>query len=174
MKQFFPVLFALFIALVQVSEAGAAAQRTVGQMARDTRAERLRAYLNAQGSPLAGESAHFVAEADRLGLDWKLVAAIAGAESTFGKYVPGGSYNAWGWGIPTGAKSGIVFRSWKEGITAVSEGLATGYIARGAKTVEQIGRTYAASPRWAGSVRFFMGRIEAFTPTRPSLLALSL
>lgn len=164
----------LFFVVAQASEAGAAAQLTFGQIARDERVDTLRGYLASHNSPLVPESAHFVAEADRLGLDWKLVAAIAGTESTFGKHVPGDSYNAWGWGIPTGAQSGIAFTSWKQGITTVSEGLAGRYIARGAVTMDEIGRIYAASPRWAGNVRFFMNRIEAFTPADPDLLEITL
>lgn len=161
-------------AFAQEPEAGAAARLTFGQITRDERVDQLRSYLAAHNSPLTDEAGHFVAEADRLGLPWKLVAAISGTESTLGKHVPRGSYNAWGWGIPTGAQNGIAFGSWKQGITTVSEGLANRYIARGAVTVEQIGRTYAASPRWAGNVRFFMNRIEVFTPANPMLLAVTL
>lgn len=160
--------------MAQDREAGAAAQLTFGQILRDERIDQLRAYLTMHNSPLVDQSAHFIAEADRLDLDWKLVVAIAGTESTFGKRVPGGSYNAWGWGIPTGAQSGITFESWKEGITKVSEGLKYRYIARGATSVEQIGRIYAASPRWAGNVRFFLHAIDSFTPADPSLLAVAL
>ncbi|MBI4066574.1 glucosaminidase domain-containing protein [Candidatus Gottesmanbacteria bacterium] len=161
-------------AFAQEPEVGAAAQLAVGQILRDERIDLLRAYLTAHNSPLAGESVHFVAEADRLGLDWKLVTAIAGTESTFGKHTPPGSYNAWGWGIPTGTQSGIAFASWKQGITTVSEGLKNRYVDRGAVTIEQIGRIYAASPRWAGNVRFFLNAIDTFTPADPSLLAVTL
>ncbi len=178
-------IIALFITLIaswaiplparaQEPEAGAAAQLTFGQILRDPRIDQLRAYLESHNSPLAQESVHFISEADRLGLDWKLVAAIAGTESTFGKHVPPGSYNAWGWGIPTGAQSGIAFGSWKQGITKVSEGLKYRYIDRGATSIEQIGRIYAASPRWAGNVRFFLGKIESFSAADPSLLAVNL
>lgn len=160
--------------MAQDREAGTAAQLTFGQILRDERIDRLRTYLSLHNSPLVDESAHFISEADRLGLDWKLVVAIAGTESTFGKRVPKGSYNAWGWGIPTGAQSGLAFDSWKEGITRVSEGLKNRYIVRGATTVEQIGRIYAASPRWAGNVRFFINAIESFSPSDPSLLAVVL
>ncbi len=161
-------------AFAQEPEAGSAAQLSFGQITRDERIDQLRTYLSMHNSPLAGEAAHFIAEADRLGLDWKLVAAIAGTESTFGKHVPGGSYNGWGWGIPTGAQSGIAFGSWKQGITTVSEGLKYRYINRGAVSIEQIGRIYAASPRWPGNVRFFLNKIETFTPNDPSLLAVTL
>lgn len=174
MRRFFPIILMLFVVLAREPEAGAAAQLTFGQITRDERIDALRAYLSAHNSPLADESAHFVVEADRLGLDWKLVAAIAGTESTFGKHVPEGSYNAWGWGIPTDAQSGIAFANWKKGITTVSEGLKYRYVDRGATSVEGIGRIYAASPRWAGNVRFFLNQIESFTPADPSLLAVTL
>lgn len=172
------IMFAATIGAVDVHaaspEAGAAAQLTFAQITRDERIDQLRAYLTMHNSPLSDEAPHFISEADRLGLDWKLVAAIAGTESTFGKHVPGGSYNGWGWGIPTGAQSGIAFKSWKQGITTVSEGLKYRYVNRGAVSVEQIGRIYAASPRWAGNVRFFINQIESFTPADPSLLAVTL
>lgn len=175
----FLILFAVHpasrsAAAAQEPEAAAAAQLTFGEITRDERIDRLRAYLAAHNSPLAEASGHFVAESDRLGLDWKLVAAIAGTESTFGKRVPTGSYNAWGWGIPTGAQSGIAFGSWKQGITTVSEGLKYRYIDRGASSIEHIGRIYAASPRWAGNVRFFLNKIETFSPTDPDLLEVTL
>lgn len=160
--------------LAQETEAGAAARLSFGEITRDERIDTLRAYLMTHKSPLADEASHFIAEADRLGLDWRLVAAIAGTESTFGKHVPTGSYNAWGWGIPTGAQSGIAFGSWRQGITTVSEGLKERYINRGATSIERIGRIYAASPRWAGNVRFFLNRIEEFIPSDPALLAVTL
>ena len=31
------------------------------------------------------------------GLDYRLVPAISGVESTFGKHIPDNSYNAYGW-----------------------------------------------------------------------------
>ena len=141
---------------------------------RSNRADKLEIFLRAFNSPLADEAEHFVNEADRVGIDWRFVAAIAGVESTFGKHIPNGSYNAWGWGIPTGAQSGIGFDNWKHGITTVSEGLRFNYLDRGAQTVELIGRIYAASPRWSGNVRFFLEKIETFTPNDPSLLAVTL
>lgn len=130
----------------------------------DPRVTKLEAYLNIHRSPLVEEAGHFVSEADRLGLDWKLVAAIAGVESTFGKYIPRNSYNGWGWAIYTGQNDGRHFTSWKEGITVVSEGLKYRYIDRGAVTLEQIGRIYAASPTWSSKVKFFMQKIEDFAP----------
>lgn len=173
-------LLSLFVgipspALAIDNEADGAAQLAgFAEILVDKRVATLRAYLASHNSPLANSTEVFIREADRNGLDWKFVAAIAGAESTFGKHIPRGSYNAWGWGIPTGAQSGIGFKNWEDGITTVSEGLRKNYVDRGAVSIEQIGRIYAASPRWSGNVRFFIAKIEAFTPTSPEHLEVSI
>lgn len=133
----------------------------------DPRVEKLQNYLAAHNSPLTGETSHFINEADHWGIDWKLVAAIAGVESTFGKHIPTNSYNAWGWGVFTGATDGVHFENWHDGIVRVSAGLKTNYINRGAVTIEQIGRIYAASPNWSWKVRFFLDQIDTYQPTNP-------
>lgn len=140
----------------------------------DQRVKKLTNYLASQDSPLTAEAGHFVSEADRVNMDWKLVAAIAGVESTFGKFTPHNSYNGWGWGIPTGAASGIAFRNWKEGITSVTEGLKYNYINKGATSIEQIGRIYAASPAWSWKVHYFLNQIDTFAPAKPELIEVTL
>lgn len=140
----------------------------------DIRAAKLDSFLLAYKSPLAGSADHLVAEADKNELDWRLVTAIAGLESTFCKHIPQGSYNCWGWGIPTGASSGIAFSSWEAGITTVSEGLKDRYIDRGAVTIEQIGRIYAASPTWASRVRFFITKIDEHIPVTDKIVEVTL
>ncbi len=155
-------------------EAEATAKLTSNIVKEDRRAAKLRVYLASHNSPLTEEADHFVAEADRFNLDWKLVAAIAGVESTFGRFVPANSYNGWGWGIFTGAADGVHFQSWKDGITTVSAGLRQNYLDRGAVTIEQIGRIYAASPAWPWKVRFFLNQIEAFQPNSPKLLEITI
>ncbi|MEK7065669.1 MAG: hypothetical protein AAB961_01630 [Patescibacteria group bacterium] len=150
------------------------ASLVVHQAVADTRIALLRAYLSSQNSPFVDEANHFIEEADRLSLDWRLVAAISGVESTFGKQIPTGSYNAWGWGIPTGAQWGIAFADWKSGITTVSEGLKYNYIDRGAITIDQMGRIYAASPAWPWKVRYFIDQITEFAPNSPALLSVTI
>lgn len=161
-------------AVVASPVADAAASMAAREEVPDARVTKLEGFLASFDSPMQDEAEYFISEADRLGLDWRLVAAIAGVESTFGKHVPSGSHNGWGWGIPTGAHSGIGFGSWKEGITEVSEGLKFNYVDRGAVTIEAIGRIYAASPRWAGNVRFFLTKIDEFEPRGVHLLAVTL
>jgi hypothetical protein len=141
-----------------------------GDILVDKRVPKLRAYLDHFESPLAQHASTFIEEADRNDVDWRLVAAIAGTESTFGKHIPAGSYNAWGWGIPTGAQSGVGFENWKEGIAEVTRGLRKNYMNKGAVTIEQIGRIYAASPAWSSHVRFFIDELDSFVSTDPDFL----
>lgn len=140
----------------------------------DARVTKLKAFLIAHNSPLASDAGHFVSEADRLGLDWKLVVSICGVESTFGKHIPANSYNGWGWGVFTGTNDGIHFSSWKDGITQVSEGLRYRYVDRGATSLESMGRIYAASPTWSAKVQFFMTKIDEFTPSGVDHLAVTI
>ena len=156
-------------------EAGAAGTlSTFVQKEDDSRIIKLRAFLRQYNSPFESEAATFVHTADLYNLDWKFVVCIAGLESTFGKHIPVGSYNAWGWGIPTGASSGIAFSSWEKGIVTVSRGLRMEYINKGFVGVEDIGRRYAASPTWAVRVRYFMEKLDAFHPADKDFLAISL
>lgn len=125
----------------------------------DPRVLVLQDYLNKHKSPLAANAQDFVEAADTYNMDWRLVPAIAGVESTFGKRIPGG-YNAWGWGV-YGDKS-LGFGSWKDGIYTVSKGLKENYIDDGLTTVPAIGRRYASSTHWPNSVNFFLNDIEKY------------
>ncbi|MBI2613376.1 MAG: glucosaminidase domain-containing protein [Candidatus Levybacteria bacterium] len=125
----------------------------------DSRVKILREYLGQYDSPLQPYAQDFVEIADKYGLDWKLVAAISGVESTFGKQIPYQSFNGWGWGIY--GTNMIRFSSWTQGIETVSEGLRTNYLNKWeARDVYEIGRFYAASPTWAQRVDYFMRKID--------------
>jgi hypothetical protein len=160
------------------SEAGQAATLAFHQVTdavSDTRITRLRTFLASYNSPLTNEAETFVAQADKYNLDWKLVAAIAGVESTFGKQIPNGSYNGWGWGIFTGAQDGVHFKNWADGIAVVSEGLRKNYIDRGAKDIYDIGWIYAANGNsWGSHVRYFVDKLESFLPTHVDQLPVSI
>ena len=125
----------------------------------DRRAKILQAYLAKYNSPLKNQAQDFVDAADQYNLDWKLVAAISGTESTFGKFIPGG-YNAWGWGVY--GTQAIYFDSWKDGIFTVSEGLRKNYLNKGLNNPYAINKIYAASPTWGNHVSFFLNDMEKF------------
>lgn len=97
------------------------------------------AYLASKSSPMAGQGAAFVASGGRWQLDPRLLVAIAGAESAFGK-ITCAPYNAWGWGCPNGP---YTFNSWADGIDTVAEGLRTNYLSEGRTTVALINLKYA-------------------------------
>ena len=139
------------------------AEQTVSD---DYRVKVLYSYLKQYDSPLAPFAGDFVRNADKYNLDWKLVAAISGVESTYGEAIPFNSYNAWGWGVY--GDNVIRFSSWKEGIETISQGLRERYINQwGGKDIYQIGAMYAASPTWAAHVESTMDKIQEFALRNP-------
>ena len=140
----------------------------------DNRAKILQRYLESKDSPLALFANEFVTDADKYNLDWRLVAAISGVESTFGQAIPPYSYNGWGWGVY--GDNVIRFKSWPDGINTVSQGLRERYMdGWGGKDIYQIGAMYASSPAWANHVNFYLNNIDSFVASNPEQsLSLSL
>ncbi|MBI2017909.1 glucosaminidase domain-containing protein [Candidatus Daviesbacteria bacterium] len=126
----------------------------------DKEAEILAAYLSKFNSPLQYHAQDFIDAAKEYGVNWKLLPAIAGVESTFGKFIPGG-YNAYGWAIYT-PDSRYAFKSWRDGIFTVTKGLKHDYIDKGLTEPYSINKRYAASKTWGSKVTFFMNDLEQF------------
>jgi len=127
----------------------------------DYRVINLESFLERYNSPISSYAPYFVEFADTYGIDYRLVPAITGVESTFGKHIPQGSFNAYGW-----ANGKYKFTSWEQSIEVVTSTLRTRYIDRGALTVNSIGRRYAPpSSTWAGKVNFFIKRIDTLPVT---------
>lgn len=165
----FLILIILFL-LVPASVTGGVASYTanipnqpntaqIEQRKLDPRARILADYFASYGSPLEFQAQDFIDAADIYGVDWKLVPAIAGVESTFGKHSYG--YNAWGWGIY--GNQALGFSSWKNGIYTVTGGLKQNYIDRGLTNPYTMNKVYAASPAWGWKVDYFMKDLEKFT-----------
>lgn len=126
-------------------------------------------FLKNNESPLEQYAETLINEAEKNQLDWRLVTAITGVESSFGKAIPQNSYNAYGWN-----NGDFYFNSWEEGISIVSKTLNEKYRQNwGAEDPYQIGHFYAASPTWANRVVYFMEKIEKFSDDI-SLLPLNL
>lgn len=126
----------------------------------DFRVVKLQAFLAKYDSPLTSYAQVFIDVADEYQIDWKLLPAITGVESTFGKQIPYNSYNAYGW-----ANGNYAFKSWGESIEIVSKALKEKYLDRGLDTPYKIGPVYAPpSKTWGGKVNFFMQKIEDFDP----------
>lgn len=139
-----------------VAQESAKLAQETGEDDFDYRVVTLRKYLQGHNSPLSDSAEHFVAYADAYGLDWRMVPAISGVESTFGKRIPKNSYNAYGW-----ANGNYSFESWEDSIEKVSRTLREKYYDKGATTINQIARKYAPpSTSWAWKVNFFMDNID--------------
>lgn len=111
--------------------------------------------LNKYESPLASNVDAFVETCLNYELNCYLLPSISGLESTFGRYVAPGSYNPFGWG-----GGYINFENWDQAIDKVGYGLKNNYIAKGAVSVNQIGRIYAASSTWASRIDNFIAEFE--------------
>ncbi len=129
----------------------------------------LRNFLSSYHSPLVSYASFILETSEKYGLDWRLLTAIAGNESLFGRVMPanpltgGECFNAWGWGIHS--RGTLCFDNWKEGIVTVAQGLKKSYIDQGLVTVEQIMLKYAPvsvanGSGWNNSINFFMDRLE--------------
>lgn len=130
----------------------------------DPEAEVLQKYLAKFDSPLQYHAQDFVDAAKKYNLPWRLLPAIAGVESTFGKFIPGG-YNGWGWGVY--GTQAIYFNSWKEAIYTIAQGLRENYFNKGYTEPYSINRIYAASPTWGYKVSYFMNDLEKFEESLP-------
>ncbi len=143
----------------------------VGVKKLDSRAKILSGYLASYNSPMQYHAQDFIDAADEYGLVWTMLPAIAGVESTFGRFIPGG-YNAYGWGVY--GTNRIYFASWREGMFAVAKGLRENYLNKGLKDPYSINRIYAASPFWGSKVTYFMNDLEKYAQkqqTSNSLMA---
>lgn len=108
----------------------------------DKRPYVLEKFLIAQNSPMAGHAETFIRVADACPMDWALLPAIAGKESGYGRIIPRGSFNAFGWAIYSGKSSGAVFENWDHAIERVGQGLCENYIKNGRVTPAQIEQLY--------------------------------
>lgn len=122
----------------------------------DLRVEALQKVFTKYNSPLLPYAQDYVASADKYNVDWKLLPAISGLESTFGHAYIQGTYNVYGWGSGT-----IPFTSWADGIETINKTLRENYMNKWkAKDVWQIGPIYAESPTWSVRVNHFMNEID--------------
>jgi len=86
------------------------------EVVKDDRAARLNSYFAKWDMPLEGYGEKFVKEADKYGLDWKLMPAIGVQESSGGKYLK--NNNPFGWG-----SAEIKFNNFNEAIEELAKNL---------------------------------------------------
>lgn len=112
-------------------------------------------FLKEYDSPLAKFSDQFIESADIWQIDWRLVPAIAGLESFFGRRMVPETYNAYGWG-----GGYIGFESWEDSIDHVSRKISQNYYRRGLNDPFKIGPVYAPpNSKWGSLVASIMNNI---------------
>src|SRR5579859_499464 len=128
----------------------------------DGRVAKLQQFFAHYGSPLEPYSQNIVDAADKYGLDYKILPAIAGQESGWCRNIISDSYNCWGWGI-YGSKV-TRFPDYPTAIDTVSRGLARNYVKQGLTTPQQIMQRYnptssANGGSWAAGVNYFLDQL---------------
>ncbi|TXI34319.1 MAG: hypothetical protein E6Q53_01550 [Candidatus Moraniibacteriota bacterium] len=149
MKKILLTLILLFYALAKTS--------AVLAFEYDVRPLAMRAVLEKYNSPMVGYENELIKVAEKYGLDWTLLAAIAGTESSFGKRMPANCLNPYGWGIYGDNK--LCFNSFPDAAEAVAKGLSSRY---NISSLESIGRTYnkVSTEGWINHTKFFMNKIK--------------
>jgi len=114
--------------------------------------ERIERFLDGYDSPLRPYARRIVAAGLRHDVDPRLIVAISGTETTFGRFHRG--HNAWGWEPVDGPAR---WPSWEEAIESYARLFARGYKSR---APELIGPRYAPfAPTWHETTRLFFSRI---------------
>lgn len=128
-----------------------------------TKAQKIDAYFDQYGLPLAGQGEVLAAAAEEHDLPWPLIAAVAMQESTGGKFAcRANRFNAWGYGSCKGAK----FQSFQQGATIVAQTISADRDATrhhyDGKSLDERLRVYngRAVADYAESVHRIMDKIE--------------
>lgn len=130
---------------------------TVGEQ--DARITVVRDFFKRYKSDLFPYADEVILAADKYGLDYRLIPAIAMQESNLCKKAPKGSYNCWGFGIY--GKKVTKFDNYADAIDTVTKTLANKYKANGLETPEQIMSKYTpgSNGSWADGVNHFMDQL---------------
>jgi hypothetical protein len=119
-----------------------------------------------KGSPMFPYANIVIREADKYGIDYRLVPAIAMCESNLGVHIPSSdSYNAWGIAVFTGQQHGAKFSNWEQAIVWVNKYLNDKFISRNIIDINDIGAIWAPPSvekgnSWANCVSGFMRQIQ--------------
>jgi hypothetical protein len=156
----------VLVAALLVAVAAALAGASPASAASSLDAATIDAFLAAQGSPMVGSGATFVAEGAEHGVDPAFLVAVAGAESSFGLFLYSSAgdeatFNAVNW-FYTSPWTAADFGSWDEAIAALAAGIAGGlYYGDGLYSVDQIGPRYCpdGTGDWLANVTLFMQRL---------------
>lgn len=125
----------------------------------DSRVQKVHDFYAQNGSPLTSLAEYTVTEADKYGIDYRLVPAIGAQESA--NCTKGSSTtwkNCWGYGIY--GKHKTTFQSYTEAIDTITRYLANKK-SGGVDTLEEIGNIWNPSNHndWKENVSYFMNQL---------------
>ena len=137
------------------------AQEKALQVEREEKANKIDAYYGRYDLPLTGYGMTMVLAGEKYGVDPFLIAGLAMRESTAGKRIPRGSYNAFGWG-------NTKFESFDHAIDTVAKNLG-GHNEKTAsyykdKSLEKVLKAYnSVIPTYTSEILSIMKRIDQMT-----------
>lgn len=136
-------------------------ESVVSIVSQEARVDVLTEFFSKYKSPLEKYSKLIVDTADKYGIDYRLIPAIAMQESTLCKKIISGSYNCWGYGIY--GKKVTKFANFDEAIETVTKSLAREYKEKGLQEPSEIMSKYTPSNNgtWAENVAYIMDKIES-------------
>lgn len=131
----------------------------------DTRVKRLEAFFQRYESDLEHNASAFIEVADRYGLDYRLMPAIAGAESTFGKFTPScAGYNPFGYTSTTSPCGYYRFENYDQAIRFVAEKIGSHPYYHDFRDTGQIkdlsGAYNNGNEAWIQAVNYFMEELN--------------
>jgi hypothetical protein len=131
-------------------------------------AAQIDAYLQQKHSAMAGIGATLENLARQYNLDPRLIVAISGAETTFGKNVCA-TNNAWNW-FHKGSCPPSTFVSYDEGLEHVTKFMRRSYLNKGYTTVPLIKEKYCTSgcDNWIPLVTRFQSEMPSVASVAPS------
>lgn len=136
----------------------------------DVRVTTLTKFLQKYNSPLTDLAPYLVTQADRWGLDYTLIPAIAMQESLGCKVIPNDSFNCWGFGI-YGSKV-TKFSSYEEAIAQVAKTIKESYIKNGLTNSTLLENIWApqSEGQWSYAVNYFTGKMKDLEKNIPASL----
>jgi len=125
----------------------------------DERVVKMHLVLEEYNSPMAGYEQELIEAAEKYNLDWTLMAAIAGTESSFGRRMPANCVNPYGWGIY--GNNRLCFESFVDAANTVSQGLGERY---NTTSLATIAATYnkVSTSGWLAHTTFFVNKIKNY------------
>lgn len=128
-------------------------------VSKDARVEILENFFKKYNSELLPFAQDVVINADKFGIDYKLLPAIAMQESNLCKKAPSQWHNCWGFGIYTNKIT--TFENYSDAISTISKSLRD-YKDKGLVTPDQIMTKYTPGSKgsWASGVSHFMAELQ--------------